>query len=60
MKYWFFMIQKTTKREEYTTDEVLPILCQHTAYFKELAKQKIGVMAGSFAQQTDQELVAGC
>jgi uncharacterized protein YciI len=60
MKYWFFTIQKTPKREEFTTEQVLPILHAHTAYFKELGKQGICVMAGPFANQTDNELGAGC
>jgi uncharacterized protein YciI len=60
MKHWFFTIQKTPKREEFTTEEVLPILHAHTAYFKELGKQGICIMAGPFANQTVNELGAGC
>jgi uncharacterized protein YciI len=60
MKYWFFTIQKTPKRDEFTTEQVLPILYSHTAYFKQLGKDGICVMAGPFADQTDNELGAGC
>jgi uncharacterized protein len=60
MKYWFFTIAKTTKRDEFTTEEVMPILHAHTAYFKELGKQGICIMAGPFVQQIDNELGAGC
>ena len=60
MKYWFFTIQKTPKREEFSLEEVMPILHAHTAYFKELGNQGICVMAGPFANQTDNELGAGC
>jgi uncharacterized protein YciI len=60
MKYFFFTIQKTAKRDTMTTDDVLPILHAHTAYFKELGKQGICLMAGPFANQKDNELGAGC
>jgi uncharacterized protein YciI len=60
MKHFFFTIQKTAKRDTMTTEEVLPILHAHTAYFKELGKQGICLMAGPFVNQTDNELGAGC
>ena len=60
MKYWFFTIQKMPKREEFTLEQVMPILHAHTAYFKNLGEQGICVMAGPFANQTDNELGAGC
>jgi uncharacterized protein YciI len=60
MKYWFFTIAKTAKREEFSTEQVMPILHAHTAYFKELGRQGICIMAGPFANQTDNELGAGC
>lgn len=60
MKYWFFTIYKTAKRDEFTTEEVLPILHAHTAYFKELGASGKCLMAGPFANQTDNELGAGC
>ena len=60
MKYFFFTIAKTPKRDEFTTAEVLPILHAHTAYFKELGKQGICIMAGPFTNHTDHELGAGC
>lgn len=60
MKHFFFTIQKTAKREELTTEEVLPILHAHTAYFKNLGQKGICLMAGPFADQTDNELGAGC
>lgn len=59
MKYWFFTIHKTPKREEFTTEEVLPILHAHTAYFKELGRIGKCVMAGPFADQQT-EFGAGC
>lgn len=59
MKYWFFTIAKTAKRDEYTTEQVLPILHAHTAYFKQLP-EGICLMAGPFVNQTDNELGAGC
>ena len=59
MKYWFFTIYKTPKREEFTTEEVLPILHAHTAYFKKLGKIGKCVMAGPFADQQT-EFGAGC
>ena len=60
MKYFFFTIQKTPKRDEFTTEEVLPILHAHTAYFKKLGAEGVCVMAGPFKNQTDNELGAGC
>ena len=60
MKHWFFTIQKTPKRDEFSLEEVLPILHAHTAYFKELGQQGICLMAGPFANQKDNELGAGC
>lgn len=59
MKYFFFTINKTPKREEFTTEEVLPILHAHTAYFKQLGATGKCLMAGPFADQ-DTELGAGC
>ncbi|MBS1797707.1 MAG: hypothetical protein JSS81_28045 [Acidobacteria bacterium] len=60
MKYWFFTIQKTAKRDTMSTEEVLPILHSHTAYFKELGKAGACLMAGPFADQKNNELGAGC
>jgi uncharacterized protein YciI len=60
MKHFFFTIHKTPKRDEFTTEEVLPILHAHTAYFKELGKQGVCLMAGPFKDQADNELGAGC
>lgn len=60
MKHWFFTIQKTPKRETMTIDEVMSVLHAHTAYFKDLGKQGICLMAGPFVNQTDNELGAGC
>ncbi len=60
MKHFFFIIQKTPKREEYTTEKVLPILQAHTAYFKKLGVEGKCLLAGPFANQTDNELGAGC
>ena len=60
MKYWFFTIQKTPKRGEFTTEQVLPILHAHTAYFKQLGADGKCLMAGPFANQTDNELGSGC
>jgi uncharacterized protein len=60
MKYFFFTIDKTPKRETMTTEEVLPILHAHTAYFKQLGAEGKCLMAGPFANQTDNELGAGC
>jgi uncharacterized protein len=59
MKYWFFTIHKTPKRDEFTTEEVLPILHAHTAYFKKLGAQGKCLMAGPFADQQT-EFGAGC
>lgn len=59
MKYWFFTINKTPKREEFTTEEVLPILHAHTAYFKKLGAESKCLMAGPFANQQT-EFGAGC
>lgn len=59
MKYFFFTIQKTPKRDEFTTAEVLPILHAHTAYFKQLGKDGKCLMAGPFADQQT-EFGAGC
>ena len=59
MKYWFFTIYKTPKRDEFKMDEVLPILHAHTAYFKQLGVSGKCLMAGPFADQTT-ELGAGC
>jgi uncharacterized protein YciI len=60
MKHFFFTIQKTAKREEFTAEEVLPILHAHTAYFKKLGAEGVCLMAGPFANQTDNELGSGC
>jgi uncharacterized protein YciI len=60
MKHFFFTIQKTPKREAMTSEEVLPVLHRHTAYFKDLGKKGICLIAGPFANQTDNELGAGC
>ncbi len=60
MKHFFFTIHKTPKREEFTTEEVLPILHAHTAYFKKLGKEGKCLLAGPFTNQTDNELGAGC
>ena len=63
MKYYFFTIHKTAKRETMTTEEVLPIVHSHTAYFKELGKNGQCLMAGPFAHHADstaQEIGAGC
>jgi uncharacterized protein YciI len=63
MKHFFFTIHKTPKRDEFTTEEVLPILHAHTAYFKELGKQGICLIAGPFAHHADSgnhEIGAGC
>ena len=59
MKYWFFTIYKTAKRDEFSTEEVLPILHAHTAYFKELGASGKCLIAGPFADQKG-ELGAGC
>ena len=59
MKYWFFTIHKTPKREQFTTEQVLPILHAHTAYFKQLGAEGKCVMAGPFADQQT-EFGAGC
>ncbi len=59
MKYWFFTIAKTPKRDKYTTEQVLPILHAHTAYFKQLP-EGICLIAGPLVNQTDHELGAGC
>ena len=59
MKYWFFTIHKTPKRDELTTEQVLPILHAHTAYFKQLGAAGKCLMAGPFADQTT-TLGAGC
>ena len=60
MKYFFFTIYKTPKRDEFTTAEVLPILHAHTAYFKELGADGKCLMAGPFIDQINNELGAGC
>lgn len=60
MKHFFFTIQKTPKRETMTAEEVLPVLHQHTAYFKDLGRKGICLIAGPFVNQTDNELGAGC
>lgn len=60
MKYFFFTIQKTAKRETMTTEEVLPILHAHTAYFKQLGAEGKCLVAGPFVNQIDNELGAGC
>lgn len=59
MKYFFFTIFKTPKRDEFTTEEVLPILHAHTAYFKQLGSGGKCLMAGPFADQRT-EFGAGC
>ncbi len=59
MKYWFLTIHKTRRREEFSTDKVLPILHAHTAYFKELGRRGICLVAGPFADQAT-EIGAGC
>lgn len=59
MKHWFFTIHKTARRKEFTTEDVLPVLNAHTAYFKELGKRGICLMAGPFADQTT-DFGAGC
>lgn len=59
MKYFFFTIHKTPKRDQLTTEEVLPILHAHTAYFKQLGQDGKCLMAGPFANQQT-ELGAGC
>lgn len=59
MKYWFFTIHKTAKRDELTTDAVLPILHAHTAYFKRLGSEGKCLLAGPFADQQT-EFGAGC
>lgn len=51
MKYFFFTIHKTPKRDDLTTEEVLPILHAHTAYFKQLGKESKCLLAGPFADQ---------
>lgn len=59
MKHFFFTIYKTAKRDEFSTEQVLPILHAHTAYFKELGALGKCLMAGPFADQTG-EFGAGC
>ena len=58
MKYWFFTIHKTARRKEFTTEDVAPILNAHTAYFKELGRRGICIMAGPFVDQST-EIGAG-
>lgn len=60
MKHWFFTIHKTPKRDEMKTEEVTPILHAHTAYFKKLGAEEKCLLAGPFADQTGNELGAGC
>lgn len=60
MKYFFFTIYKTPKRDEFSTEEVLPVLHAHTAYFKELGASGKCLMAGPFKNQIANELGAGC
>lgn len=59
MKYFFFTIHKTPKRDEFTAAEVLPILHAHTAYFKRLGADGKCLLAGPFANQQT-EFGAGC
>ncbi len=59
MKYFFFTIHKTAKREEFTSEEVSPILHAHTAYFKRLGAAGKCLMAGPFINQQT-EIGSGC
>ena len=59
MKYWFFTIHKTPKRDTLANEKVLPILHAHTAYFKRRGAEGKCLMAGPFANQHT-ELGAGC
>ena len=60
MKYFFFTVHKTAKRDTVTAETVLPVLHSHTAYFKQLGAGDKCVMAGPFVDQTDATFGSGC
>ena len=61
MKHWFITIHRTPKRDAVTDEFALGVLKEHTAYFKQLGRDGVCLMAGPFVQQpAGAELGAGC
>lgn len=59
MKYFFFTLHRTPKRNQVSDEFASQILKKHTEYFKKLGKEGKCLIAGPFADQTG-EMGAGC
>ncbi|MCS6874061.1 MAG: YciI family protein [Pyrinomonadaceae bacterium] len=59
MRYFFFTLHRTPKRDTVSDEFAQEILKKHTEYFKRLGKEGRCLVAGPFANQKG-ELGAGC